>query len=179
MHALAAPLVMLLAFAGIAPAVAQAPPMPDCSASEHRQFDFWVGHWNVTQAGKPAGDNRIESILDGCALQENWTGASGFRGRSLNLYNRERGQWEQFWIDSTGGRLLLRGGLRDGAMVMEGVADKPDDTTGIARRDRVTWTPAADGSVRQLWEASVDDGETWKVEFDGHYVRAMDVDKVD
>ena len=102
-----------------------------------------------------------------------------FRGRSLNLYNRELGQWEQFWVDSAGGRLVLRGGLRDGAMVMEGVAEKPDATTGIVRRDRVTWTPNADGSVRQLWESSVDGGKAWKVEFDGHYVRALDVDKVD
>ena len=180
MHALAAPLAMLLALAGTAPAFAQAPPMPDCSAPEHRQFDFWIGHWTVTgPQGKTAGENRIESILEGCALQEIWTGASGYRGRSLNLYNRELGQWEQYWVDSSGGRLLLRGGIRDGAMVMEGIADKPDAKTGIVRRDRVTWTPDADGSVRQLWEKSEDDGKSWTVEFDGHYVRAMDVDKAD
>jgi hypothetical protein len=179
MHALAAPLVMLLALAGSAPAFAEAAPMPDCRAPEHRQFDFWIGHWTVTAAGKAAGDSRIESILEGCAVMETWSGTSGYRGKSLNLYNRERGQWEQFWVDSTGGRLLLRGGLRDGAMVLEGVADKPDDKTGIARRDRITWTPNADGSVRQLWQASTDDGATWSVEFDGTYARALDVDAAD
>jgi hypothetical protein len=153
--------------------------MTDASLPELRQFDFWIGRWSVSAGGQPAGESRIESVLDGVAILEHWTGASGHRGKSLNLYNRARGEWEQFWVDGEGGRLLLRGGLRGGAMVLEGVADAPDAETGVARRERITWTPAADGSVRQLWEASVDDGASWVVEFDGHYVRAQDVDRVD
>jgi hypothetical protein len=179
MHALVAALAILLALAGSAPAFAEAAPMPDCSAPEHRQFDFWIGHWAVTANGKPAGDSRIESILEGCAVQETWSGASGYRGKSLNLYNRALGQWEQFWVDSTGGRLVLRGGLRDGAMVLEGTAEQPDAKTGVVRRDRVTWTPNADGTVRQLWEKSEDDGATWSVEFDGLYARVVDVDRAE
>jgi hypothetical protein len=153
--------------------------MPDCSAPEYRQFDFWIGHWSVTAGGQPAGDSRVDAILDGSALLETWTGASGNRGKSLNQYNRVLGAWEQFWVDSAGGRLLLRGGWRTDAMVLEGVADAPDPETGVARRERITWTPGSDGSVRQVWEASVDDGATWTVEFDGRYVRELDVDRVD
>ena len=45
-------------------------------------LDFWLGDWSVTTPdGKHAGDNRIEAILDGCALSESWTGAGGGRGR--------------------------------------------------------------------------------------------------
>ena len=179
MHVLAVPLVMLLAVAGTSPALAQAAPMPDCTAPEHHQFDFWIGHWSVTANDKPAGDSHIESILDGCALLENWTGASGFRGKSLNAWNRDLGQWEQYWVDQTGNRLLLHGGWRDGAMVLEGRKDKPDAATGIVGRERITWTPAADGSVRQLWESSADEGKTWQVQFDGRYVRVPDVDRAD
>jgi len=36
---------------------------------------------------------------------------------------------------------------------------------------RITWTPNADGRVRQFWEASRDEGKTWMVVFDGTYVR--------
>ncbi|MDH3459056.1 MAG: hypothetical protein OER90_19620, partial [Gemmatimonadota bacterium] len=47
-----------------------------CSAPEYRQFDFWLGTWNVeTKDGKTAGTNHITQILNGCALREEWTGA--------------------------------------------------------------------------------------------------------
>jgi hypothetical protein len=35
-------------------------------------------------------------------------------------------------------------------------------------RQRVTWTPRADGSVRQHWESSRD-GASWHTDFDGIY----------
>lgn len=41
---------------------------PPCSSQEHRQFDFWLGEWDVTQKGKPAGTSRITAILGGCVL---------------------------------------------------------------------------------------------------------------
>ena len=69
-----------------------------CQAPEHRQFDFWVGEWSVTQAGKAAGTNRIERILDGCALLESWTGASGYRGNSLNFYDPARKRWREWRV---------------------------------------------------------------------------------
>ena len=155
-------------------AVAQQPASqpPPCSAAEHRQFDFWMGDWEVTTPdGKPAGRNRIEPILGGCVLQERWTGAAGSTGNSFNLYNRASGQWEQFWVDGSGGRLHLRGGLQEGAMVMQGERERPDPDTGVVQRERITWTPNEDGSVRQLWESSKDEGKTWNVVFDGRYRR--------
>ncbi|MGZ3445268.1 MAG: hypothetical protein ACXWLG_06895, partial [Myxococcaceae bacterium] len=47
---------------------------PPCSTAGHRQFDFWVGDWEVqTPKGTAAGENKVEKILDGCALRESWT----------------------------------------------------------------------------------------------------------
>ena len=105
-------------------------------------------------------------------IAEHWQGAGGSNGTSLNLYNAASGQWEQFWVDNSATRLHLIGGWRDGAMVLEGRQDKPDAKTGLVQRERITWTPNADGSVRQLWETSTDDGKTWAVSFDGLYRRA-------
>ncbi|MBE0566172.1 MAG: hypothetical protein IH621_09460, partial [Krumholzibacteria bacterium] len=46
-----------------------------------RQFDFWIGSWEVSnQDGSVVGHNRIEPILDRCVLQETWAGASGSAG---------------------------------------------------------------------------------------------------
>jgi hypothetical protein len=143
----------------------QGPPPPP----EVRQFDFWVGDWEVTTPdGKVAGHNRIELILDGRALQENWNGNGGFTGTSLNIYDTTAKVWRQFWIDRTGGVLQLAGGFADGKMVLEGTSPAADGKTTI---DRITWTPNVDGTVRQFWEQSSDNRETWTVVFDGRYRR--------
>jgi len=155
--------------APVAPASAQEP--PPCTTAEHRQFDFWIGDWDVTDAGgEPAGRNRIESILDGCVLMESWEGTGGSTGRSLNMFDvRGDGRWHQTWVDGDGGRLDLVGGLdADGRMVLSG--KRPGREGGVVRH-RITWTPLPDGTVRQHWQASRDDGSTWDDLFDGRYVR--------
>ena len=156
------PAVVLLVSAA---AGAQPPaPPPACTAPEHRQFDFWVGDWRVTLPdGKHAGDNRIEAILDGCALGESWRGAGGGRGHSYNAYDRVRKAWHQTWVDRNGTVLLLDGGWRDGRMVLSGASG--------STLNRISWEPRRDGTVRQLWETSADEGKTWSVAFDGLYRR--------
>ena len=139
-----------------------------CTSASHRQFDFWVGTWNVTQAGKVAGQNKIQSILNGCAVMESWTGTGGVTGHSLNIYDSTRDVWHQTWVDSTGSLLTLEGRFKDGAMVLEGVAT---DEKGVKARQRVTWTAPSANEVRQLWQSSIDGGKTWKTEFDGVYSR--------
>lgn len=167
-------LAVILLFTA-APGAAQQPanqqskrPAP-CMSEQHRQFDFWVGEWNVTDAdGKTVGHSNIDARLNGCVIHEHWQGV-GSEGESFNIYNAGSGQWEQYWVDNGGNRLYLKGRLVDGRMVLSGEQDKPDPQTGIVQRERITWTPNADGSVRQLWETSKDDGKTWAVSFDGLY----------
>ena len=140
-----------------------------CSAPEHRQFDFWIGEWEVSRPnGAPAGRNRIESILDGCALSESWTGAKGSAGNSYNAYDRQTGRWHQTWVDNGGLVLLLDGVFADGKMVLSG---ETRDSSGARVVNRITWQETAPGAVRQLWETSRDGGRTWSVAFDGRYRR--------
>jgi len=141
-----------------------------CSGAEHRQFDFWVGTWNVTENGKVAGTNRIESILGGCALLENWRGAGGNVGNSINYYDAPRKVWHQTWIDQTGNALVIEGRFENGAMRLEG--QRPGAKPGQTDLHRITWTPLAEGKVRQQWETSSDGGKTWTQAFDGLYSRA-------
>ena len=144
------------------PATAPGP----CSSPEHRQFDFWLGEWEVREAGKVAGANRITKILGGCALREEWTGASGLTGTSLNVYDAPRRRWHQTWVDDKGNVLLLEGEWKSGRMVLEGEHPISADKT---TRERISWTPQSGGRVRQLWESSTDSGKTWSVAFDGIY----------
>jgi hypothetical protein len=155
------------------PAFPQTPARPPaCTAPEHRQFDFWVGEWQVTLPnGQVAGTNRIESIDGGCTLLENWTGARGMTGHSLNFYEPAKKQWRQLWRDGAGNTLELSGALVDSAMVMGG---EVADSTGAITRHRITWSKLVDGRVRQHWQTSADDGKTWNDAFVGFYARRTD-----
>ncbi len=151
-----------------------APPAPadgSCAATEHHQFDFWIGDWDVRAAnGQALGTNHITSILGGCALQENWSSANGkSRGVSINAFDAADGHWHQEWVDTSPSRLTLSGGLVDGRMVME--QRTTDTANGKVEVQRISWTPLPDGRVRQHWEVSTDDGATWKTSFDGYYAR--------
>jgi len=159
----AAALAALLA-APAALAQTPTPPPPACQSAEYRQFDFWLGEWEVfLPTGKKAGDSRIEAISAGCALLENWSGNGGFSGKSLNSYDSGDKQWHQSWVDSSGSRLELAGSYADKRMVLA-------SGSGAAMQ-RIAWSVNDDGSVRQLWESSADGGKTWAVQFDGKYVR--------
>jgi hypothetical protein len=148
---------------------AQSPPA--CTRAEYRQFDFWVGEWTVTLPnGRHAGTNHIQSINAGCALREEWTGAGGSTGTSLNAFDPVSGRWHQTWIGSDGMLLLLDGGFRDGTMELSGATTGADGTKTL---HRIRWTPlgGTTAGVRQLWESSTDGGRTWTVAFDGTYVK--------
>ena len=142
-----------------------------CSSDGYRQFDFWIGDWVVMAGEQQAGTNSIHPIHNGCALQENWqgAGAGGISGTSFNIFDRERGLWHQTWVDASGTLLQLDGGLSDGTMVLKGKRPAPGGNGLVLHR--ISWTPNEDGSVKQLWEASQDNGESWNVIFDGHYTR--------
>jgi hypothetical protein len=148
---------------------ATAQQVPSCADSEKsRQFDFWIGEWEVEANGKLAGTNSIRPILDGCVLQETWSGSRGSAGSSFNFYNPATGKWQQFWVWRKGTTLELEGEYAEGRMVLAGDSLDPE---GKPLRNRITWYDNEDGSVRQHWEISRDGGESWETSFDGLYRR--------
>lgn len=151
------------------PAQAQPAP-PPCTSAEHRQFDFWLGDWNVndTKTGQKVGHNLVTLVQGRCVLQEHWVGSDGSSGTSFNVYYAGDKQWHQTWVDSHGLLLRIDGGLVDGKMVLSG---KRTTRTGKVVTDRIVWTPESNGDVRQVWDFSDDGGKTWQPVFDGTYVR--------
>ncbi len=135
----------------------------------YREFDFWVGEWEVfVPSGQQAGTNVIEKLDRGCVLLESWRSVLGGSGHSINYYDAARKRWIQRWADSGGGVVDYEGEFRDGAMRMSGEHISRHGTKELARG---AWTPLPDGNVRQLLERSRDGGKTWYVWFDGTYVR--------
>jgi hypothetical protein len=151
------------------PNASRPPPPPSCDAPEYRQFDFWIGDWDVsTPDGKAAGRNTITRVANGCALHENWVGRGGFTGQSLNGWNTRTQRWQQTWLDSSGGRLELVGQAEGDGLRLEGRTPHASDRERFVLQ-RIRWTPLPDGRVRQHWESSNDQGASWTTAFDGYY----------
>ena len=151
----------------------QPPPPPSCEELEvHRQWDFWVGEWDVVvndSTRTPAGRNSIRSLHNGCVLHESWTSASGGTGSSLNFYDGARGVWRQIWV-APAYVIEIEGGLdENGAMVLEG--ELRTFVSGRISLFRGTWTEIEDGVVNQRFEIADPETGAWSVWFDGLYLR--------
>jgi hypothetical protein len=153
-----------------------------CRAPEHRQFDFWLGMWNIENTnGDNIGTSIISSELDGCLVMEDFIGAAGFPGRSLNVYDADTDMWYQTFVDGLIGNFRLSGGLQGDEMVMTGSQTIVQFFPEFAIRQRdsqVTWTPLSGGRVRQLIEAAFDGGPV-QTTFDGTYIPAASLDRAD
>ena len=145
---------------------------PCRAAGSYRQFDFWLGSWDVSLGGGPAvGRSTITSDLAGCVVREHWK-TPVEEGTSVNFYDPATRLWHQVWTADGGTVTHYQGSFRDGAMRLE--AQGFGDADGISTLRRLTFTPNADGSVRQHFEQSTDGGATWATTFDGHYTRVPD-----
>ena len=135
-----------------------------CSAPDFRQFDFWIGDWDAFDVGKSAivAHARIDPILDGCVLREDYQNSSGLKGQSFSLYDPSRKIWHQSWATNRGQLLVIEGKLEAGEMILAG-QDRTAD--GKERRVRGTWKPM-NGGVRETALVSTDAGSTWQPWFD-------------
>jgi tetratricopeptide (TPR) repeat protein len=145
---------------------------PCASTLENRQFDFWLGEWNVvtTQGGVPAGQSKIEIILGDCVVQENWqSDGNPYSGKSYNIYNAALKRWEQYWVDNSAGNIFFYGGLKDG--VMDYWTDEIPQPTGPALKRHLQFIKLGPDKVRQFSQGSTDGGKTWTPEYDFTYIR--------
>ncbi len=172
---LATATVSLATTAMTASAQDSAPPA-SCDGASFAALDFWLGDWNVVdQNGEEQGTNRIEKILGGCALIENWENIHGNEGKSLFYFDADFDGpgWRQVWVTEQAG---ARGGSYAKDMVdydgpgvrFQGLTPGRGTTLII---NRTTLSPLDDGTVRQHIEVSVDDGTTWRTTFDAIYMR--------
>jgi len=156
-------------------ALAQQAP-PGCADVPHAgDFDFWVGDWNVYGPnGQFAGTNRITKRHSDCLILEEWTGASGGEGTSMNFYDPSAQAWRQVWM-SANTFIDYTGGLNeDGAMFLEGEITNFGPTGQTSAPFRGLWTLNEDGSVTQHFTQYDAANDVWNVWFTGRYVRMED-----
>ena len=149
-------------------------PVP-CTSAENRQFDFWVGRWDVYPKKSPQkkiAQSLVEKLYSGCAIRENWMPiAAGGDGGSLNSYRPENDVWRQTWADSSGAWVEFTGKWNGTAMVLDGIWPQPGHPK---QRTRMTYTALPGGGVEQLGESSNDDGKSWQASFDLIYRPALE-----
>ncbi len=136
-------------------------PSGPCQAATSRQFDFWLGTWAFSAPNSSPGTNRITVDATGCVISEDFVDQLGTRGASISLYDPATQQWHQTYVDSQNGRLVLRGTLVNGSMILNETATS-----------RYGWTRLSDQQVRYYAEASSNGGASWTVVFDGRYTKA-------
>lgn len=152
-------LIMLAPFVLIREVPAQT--STPCSSTAYHEFDFWVGNWDVfeTDSRKEVAHARVDSILDGCVLREDYQQFDGHKGQSFSIYDASRNSWHQSWVTNRGESLEIEGKFDGHSIVLAG----EDHTAG--RLARGTWTPEGKG-VREIAVTSTDAGKTWQSWFD-------------
>lgn len=147
-----------------------APPSPACETPEHRQFDYWVGYWDVYRTGTDTlvAHSLIERRYAGCAIRENWMPLRNQGGGSFSIWHPATRQWRQLWVDSSNGWVEFTGGIVNGAMELTGpwAGSGPNGENGIVR---MRYDRGENGAVRQHGDVSIDNGRTWAPSFDFTY----------
>ena len=143
-----------------------------CLHNAHaREFDFWIGDWDVYPTGgsQIVGSSKVEMEAGGCFILENWT-AIGYpnTGKSMNFVDPATNKWKQVWVGSGGAVTeYVNGVYKDSVMEFESSSSNAQGNTKI----RFRFFNQGTNQVRQFQESSTDDGKTWSVNYDLTYVR--------
>ncbi len=141
----------------------------ECDQAPYKDFDFWLGEWDVIAAdGKQAGKNSIKKAYNNCVITEHYETPDGPFGTSINIYDKNTGKWYQTWVDKSGLRLQLAGGLQGDIMLLSGETKNKE---GQIIEHKISWTPKQNGSVIQHWEMRKADEKNWRTLFKGTYIK--------
>lgn len=144
-----------------------------CVNAEHRQFDFWVGEWDVSPSGSTTGVIVAESSItladQGCVIIEHWRPFAGGHGHSLNMYDPTTQSWHQSWMASAPLRTEYRGRFENGVMSFEALTPMPGVPEGA--RSRMNFQAIDANTVRQWGDQLLAGGTEWTVTWDLTYRR--------
>jgi hypothetical protein len=141
----------------------------DCrSLQDYRLLDFWLGDWDVYMGDQKVGTNKIEPILNSCAVIENWKDATGAEGKSFFYFDLADKAWKQVWVTDQG---YMKEKIQQKSPAKSEVTFQGEvlNLKGKKVLDRTSLVLEQD-RVRQIIEQSEDAGKTWTVTFDAIYV---------
>jgi hypothetical protein len=119
------------------------------------------------------GSNHVVSVLNGCAVQENFTATGGtngatWSGKSHSTWVASEKRWRQTWVDDSGSYLAFTGGMQAGEMVLVG-EPRPNGANGKVMR--MVFGEIGPSHIAWRWEASTDGEKTWRPMMTIEYTR--------
>lgn len=140
------------------------------SADPHRQFDFWIGEWEVNLRMRQADfswQDRVAArvliypVLNGRAILELWD-STPIKGYSLRYYDPATGKW-QLWLNWPGKNAStsssLQGEFRHGR---GDFVSRFTDAEGVELIQRYSFNDIYPNSLRWDDHVSRDGGDTWR-----------------
>jgi len=132
---------------------------PPCASAECKQFDFWVGDWQLNYKDTMNATNTITKDMDGCVIHEHFNDpANKYKGESWSVYNPKIDKWQQTWVDNTAGYITLTGEFKDGTMTLY---TEPMTVNNVTTQYRMLYHNITPVSFDWDWDISTDAGKTW------------------
>ena len=99
-------------------------PAPSAPHGNSRQFDFWLGEWDLTWSDGGQGVNIVTLELDNSVVQDAFNGQPAIQliGRSVSVFVPRQNLWKQTWVDNQSGYLDFTGGLVEERMILSRAA---------------------------------------------------------
>lgn len=146
---------------------------PGCTTPETRQFDFWIGEWDVTPSGQSmvVGEATVTPTSQGCALIEDFRPFQGAHGSGLFGYDPSVGKWRQTYIDATGAYGTAQGELANGVMSFSIVSPPPPSRFPPDMQRHINFQRVDADTVRQWGERMDPAAHAWVTFFDLTYHR--------
>lgn len=145
-----------------------------CCSDLHKQFDFWIGEWDVYDKNKVLiGENTIEKLENDCLISENWKGASGTTGKSYNFFDTSDSTWNQTWVDNKGTCFNLKGEAYKNKVVLKSRLIKGENQIWYV--NRISWKKIDENKLIQVWDITDQHGKLLDHVFEGHYIRKNSV----
>lgn len=143
-----------------------------CTSVESRQFDFWLGEWDVSPGQSPVviAESTITLHDQGCVILENWRPFRNAHGHSINIYDATDGKWHQTWADASGTRTEYSGSVdADGVIRLDNLS--PPQPGAPQARQRMNFQRVDANTMRQWGEALNADGQNWTTTWSFTYRR--------
>jgi hypothetical protein len=153
-----------------------------CSRPEYRQFDFYVGEWDLESRVfmqdldkrghwvETKARDRVRVTLNGCVLEEYFEGSPPGvpqRGMSFSMYDAQSGKWRQQWVDDEGNWSSYSGGFQTGQMVL--YRERTENGKKILQRQ--VYFNITSNSFDWSMERSTNGGRSWIVTWTLRYRR--------